>query len=162
MVGFVTVTATACGGTDGGVNLRMGQGSAKLVEDRTHCLPFVAARPDIPAELAEAACLIERGYRAPLRLAHGPAWIGSVQVAPRGDAATMAGEFQACQVEAFKTPMPEHSDKKVSGIFANFFGNFFPRGYFKKAITSDDWALQAFAACLSRRGYSVSDVIRMQ
>jgi hypothetical protein len=162
VVGFVTVTATACGGTDAGVTLRSGQTSAKLAEDRIQCQSFVAAHPDATTELAEASCLVERGYRAPLRLTHGPAWIGSVQVEPRGDAATMLGEFQACSVEAFKTPMPEISDKKVSGIFSNFFGTLFPRGYFKKAITSDDWALQAFAACLSRRGYSVSDVIRFK
>ncbi len=160
-VGFVMVTATGCA-TEGGVDLRSGQTSAKLAEDRVECLSFVAARPEMPAELAEAACLIARGYRAPLRLAHGPAWVGSVQVTSRGDAATMAGEFQACQVEAFKTPMPEISDKKSSGIVSGFFGALFPRGFFQKAVTPDDWALQAFAACLSRRGYTVSDVTRMR
>ena len=162
MVGFVMVTATACGGTDGGVSLRGGQTSAKLAEDRIQCQSFVAAHPEATTELGEAACLVERGYRAPVRLTHGPSWIGSVQVEPRGDAATMLGEFQACQVEAFKTPMPEIPDKKVSGIFSNLFGSLWPRGFYTKAITSDDWALKAFAACLSRRGYAVSDVTRFK
>ena len=68
MVGFVMVTATACGGTGGGVDLRGGQTSAKLAEDRIQCQSFVAAHPEATTELGGAACLVERGYRAPVRL----------------------------------------------------------------------------------------------
>jgi hypothetical protein len=70
----------------------------------------------------------------------------------------MVGDFQACRVEAFNTPMPEIRDEKTSGIFSNLFANLFPRGVFTKALNPDEWALRSFAACLTRRGYTVSDV----
>jgi hypothetical protein len=70
----------------------------------------------------------------------------------------MVGDFQACQVEAFSTPMPVIRDQKSSGIFSNLFATLFPRGLFGKALTPDQWALRSFAACLTRRGYTVADV----
>ena len=74
----------------------------------------------------------------------------------------MVGDFQACQVEAFSTPMPAIRDEKTSGIFSNVFANLFPRGAFTKALTPDEWALRSFAACLTRRGYTVSGVTPAQ
>jgi len=158
----VAVVLAGCA-SGSGVSLRGGQTAAQLADDRTQCLPFVQAHTETSPELAEAACLIARGYRAPLYLAQGPAGIGSLYAAANRDATVMVGEFQACRVEAFSTPMPEHEDKKrSSGIVSNFFATLFPRGVFSKAMTSDEWALRSFAACLDRRGYTVSGVAPVQ
>lgn len=152
----MTIVA-GCGGTPG--LIVRGQSEAQTAEDRTQCLPFVQAHTETTPELAEAACLVNRGYRAPLPLAQGPAWIGSLYATATRDAKVIVADFQGCRVEAFNTPMPENREKKApSGIFSSFFGQMFPRGFFKKARTPDEWKLQTFAACLDRRGYTVSDV----
>jgi hypothetical protein len=145
--------------TDTGIVLRGGQTEAQLAEDRGRCLSFVQAHTETSPELAEAACLVNRGYRAPLPLAQGPAGIGSLYATADRDANVIVADFQGCRAEAFNTPMPENPAKKrSSGIFSNFFGQLFPRGFIRKARTPDEWALQTFAACLDRRGYTVSDV----
>jgi hypothetical protein len=144
-------------GTATGV-VRGGQTEAQLAEDRRQCLPFVQAHTETSPELAEAACLGARGYRAPLPLGQGPVVIGSLYATASRDAAAMVGDFQGCRVEAFNTPMPENRDKKGSGIFTSLWEGLFPRGAFRKAQTPDEWALETFAGCLKRRGYAVSDV----
>jgi len=152
----MTIVA-GCGGTAGLVV--RGGSDAKIEEDRTQCLSFVQAHTETTPELAEAACLVNRGYRAPLPLAQGPAGIGSLYATANRDANVIVADFQGCRVEAFNTPMPENREKKApSGIFSSFFGQLFPRGFWTKARTPDEWALQTFAACLNRRGYTVSDV----
>ena len=137
-----------------------GQSEAQILKDRAECIPFVQAHVETTPELAEAACLVNRGYRAPLPLAQGPAVIGALYAtAANRDAAVIAADFQGCRVEAYNTPMPEHKELKTSsGVVSNFFAQQFPRGFWKKAITPDQWALQTFAECLKRRGYTVSDV----
>lgn len=158
-LGVAVVAATLAGcASESGVVLGGGQTAAQLAEERTRCLPFVQAHTETTTELAEGACLIAKGYRAPLPLAHGPARIGHLYASARGDAPAMVGDFQACRVEAFNTPMPAIRDEKTSGIFSNVFANLFPRGAFTKALTADEWALRSFAACLTRRGYTVSGV----
>lgn len=142
--------------------VRRGQTEAQLADDRRECLPFVQAHIETSPALAEAACLIARGYRAPLPLGQGPVEIGSLYATATRDATAMVGDFQGCRVEAFNTPMPENPDKKGSGIFTSLWEGLFPRGAFVKARTPDEWALQTFAACLKRRGYTVSDVTRAQ
>jgi len=150
-----------CAG-EGGIGLSGGQTAAQLESDRAQCLPFVQAHTDAGADLAEAACLIARGYRAPLAIAQGPARIGYLYVEKRGEAPAMLTEFQACQVEAFKTPMPVIRDTDTSGIFSNLFAKLFPRGMASKPPSPDDWVLKYFATCLTRRGYAVSGVTRFQ
>jgi hypothetical protein len=158
-LGVAMVAATLAGcASESGVVLGGGQTAASLAEERARCLPFVQAHTETTTELAEGACLIAKGYRAPLPLAHGPARIGHLYATARGEAPAMVGDFQACQVEAFSTPLPEIRDEKTSGIFSNVFANLFPRGVFTKAVSPDAWALRTFAACLTRRGYTVSDV----
>ncbi len=154
----VAVVLAGCAG-ESGVSLRGQQTPAQLAEDRGRCLPFIQAHTETSTDLAAAACLIARGYRAPLYLAQGPAGIGYLYAAANRDATVMVEEFQACHLEAFTTPMPENEDEnRSSGIFSNFFGMLFPRGVFSKAMTPDEWALKSFAACLDRRGYTVSGV----
>lgn len=148
--------------SEGGIELRGGQTAAQLEEDRARCLPFVQAHTEMTADMAEAACLVARGYRAPLTFAHGPARIGYLYATSRGEAPAVAADFQGCQVEAFKTPPPVIPDTNTSGIFSNFFSKIFPRGVSSKPPTPDDWALKFFAACLTRRGYAVSEVTRLQ
>ena len=156
---FIVATIVLAGcASDTGI-VRGGQTEAQLAEDRTRCLSFVQAHTETTPELAEAACLVNRGYRAPLPLAQGPAGIGSLYATANRDASVIVADFQGCRVEALTTPMPENREKKAgSGIFSSFFGQMFPRGFFTKAQTPDQWALRTFAACLSRRGYTVSDV----
>ncbi len=159
-LGAAVVAAALAGcATETGVDLRGGQTPVQLAEDRTRCLPFVQAHTETTTELAEGACLIAKGYRVPLPLAHGPARIGHLYASGRGEEApAMVRDFQACHVEAFNTPMPGIRDEKTSGIFSSYFGALFPRGVFAKALTADEWALRSFAACLARRGYTVSGV----
>ena len=136
-----------------------GQSEAQILQDRAECIPFVQAHPETTPELAEAACLVNRGYRAPLPLTQGPAGIGALYATATRDATVIVADFQGCRVEAFNTPMPEHKEYKASsGVVSNFFSQLFPRGFWKKARTPDEWALQTFAECLKRRGYTVSDV----
>jgi hypothetical protein len=163
-LGIVVATAllvAGCASSEPGIELR-GHTATQLAEDRTQCLPFVQAHTETTPELAEAACLIARGYRAPLAFSQGPARIGTLYASGHEDANKMVGDFHGCNVEAFKTPMPEIKDKNTSGIFSNFFASLFPRGFFSKAITADDWALKSFVACLGRRGYEVSGVTRFR
>ena len=162
-LGAAVVAATLAGcASESGVVLGGGQTAVQLAEERARCLPFVQAHTETTTELAEGACLIAKGYRAPLPLAHGPARVGHLYASARGEAPAMVGDFQACQVEAFSTPMPAIRDEKTSGIFSNVFANLFPRGAFTKALTPDEWALRSFAACLTRRGYTVSGVTSAQ
>ena len=155
---MTAVILAGCAG-DTGVVRRGGQTEAQLEQDRAQCLPFVQAHIETSPELAEAACLVARGYRPPLPLAQGPAGIGALYATANRDVNVIVADFQGCRVEAFNTPMPENRDKKGgSGIFSNFFAGLFPRGVFVKARTPDQWALQTFAACLNRRGYTVTDV----
>jgi hypothetical protein len=155
---LATAILAGCGGNPGLV-VRGGQSEAQLAQDRAQCLSFVQAHTETTPELAEAACLVNRGYRAPLPLAQGPAGIGALYATANRDANVIVADFQGCRVEAFNTPMPENKEKKApSGIFSSFFGQLFPRGFWTKARTPDEWALQTFAACLNRRGYTVSDV----
>ena len=161
LIALAAVALTGCAG-DTGLMLRSGQTEAQLADDRRECLAFVQARTETSPELAEAACLIPRGYRVPLRLTQGPAGLGSLHATASRDATAMVGDFQGCRVEAFNTPMPENPDKKGSGIFTSLWESSFPRGAFTKARTPDEWALQTFAACLKRRGYTVSDVTPAQ
>jgi len=156
---FIAIIILAGCASDTGIVLRGGQTEAQLAGDRSQCLPFVQAHTETTPELAEAACLVNRGYRAPLPLTQGPAGIGSLYATATRDASVIVADFQGCRVEALTTPMPENREKKApSGIFSSFFGQMFPRGFFTKAQTPDQWALQTFAACLNRRGYTVSDV----
>jgi hypothetical protein len=145
-----------CGSAD--VRLRGGQTEAKLAQDRTECTGFVQAHPETSTQLAEAACLIARGYRAPVEMSIGPSRLGQVYADARGDATSMVREFQACRVEAASAPMPEVSDTVKTGIVAGFFGQMYPRGFFTKAQTSDQWIVKSFGECLKRRGYAVSDM----
>jgi hypothetical protein len=155
---LATIVAAGCGGNPALV-VRGGQSEAQIAQDRAQCIPFVQAHTETTPELAEAACLVNRGYRAPLPLAQGPAGIGALYATANRDANVIVADFQGCRVEAFNTPMPENKEKKgPSGIFSSFFGQMFPRGFWTKAQTPDQWALQTFAACLNRRGYTVSDV----
>jgi hypothetical protein len=157
--GLAALILGGCASDPGGVVLRGGQTEAQLAQDRAQCLPFVQAHTETSPELAEAACLVNRGYRAPLPLAQGPAGIGTLYATANRDAGAIVVDFQGCRAEAFNTPMPENKEKKrSSGIFSSFFGGLFPRGVFFKARTPDQWALETFAACLDRRGYTVSDV----
>lgn len=151
----------ACGTTESGIGLR-GQSAKQLEQDRAGCLPFVQAHTDAGADLAEAACLAARGYEVPLVLSQGPARIGFLNVLGRGDASTMVADFQACQVEGLRSPMPVIKDTDTSGIFSNFFSKVFPRGLFSHPPTPDDWALKSFATCLSRKSYAVSKVTRYE
>jgi hypothetical protein len=157
LIALAALLLTGCA-TDTGVVLRGGQTEAKLADDRRQCLPFVQAHTETTPELAEAACLVAQGYRAPLPLTQGPVGIGTLYATASRDAAAMVGEFQGCRAEAFNTPMPQNPDKKGSGIFTSLWEVVFPRGAFKKARTPDEWALQTFAECLKRRGYTVTDV----
>ena len=155
---IIAIVILAGCASDTGIVLRGGQTEAQLAGDRTQCLPFVQAHIETTPELAEAACLVHRGYRAPLPLAQGPAGIGSLYATATRDASVIVADFQGCRVEALTTPMPENKGTGSSGIFSNFIGQMYPRGVFVKAQTPDQWALQTFAACLKRRGYTVSDV----
>ena len=155
---IIAIVILAGCASDTGIVLRGGQTEAQLAGDRSQCLPFVQAHTETSPELAEAACLVNRGYRAPLPLAQGPAGIGSLYATATRDASVIVADFQGCRVEAFNTPMPENKGTGSSGIFSNFIGQMYPRGVFVKAQTPDQWALQTFAACLKRRGYTVSDV----
>ena len=157
----VALILTGCAG-EGGIELRGGQTAAQLENDRAQCLPFVQAHTETGADLAEAACLIARGYRAPLSIAQGPSRIGYLYVGARGEAPAMLTEFQGCQVEAFKTPMPVIPVTDTSGIFSNLFAKLVPRGMGSKPPSPDDWVLKSFAACLTRRGYTVSGVTRIE
>jgi hypothetical protein len=154
--------AAGCATEGGGIDLRGGQTSAQLEDDRAKCIPFVQTHTETTAEMAEAACLVARGYRVPVTFAQGPARIGYLYVTSRGEAAAIVGDFQGCQVEAFKTPPPVIPDSDTSGIFSNFFSKVFPRGFTSKPPTPDDWAFKYFAACLTRRGYAVTDVTRVK
>jgi hypothetical protein len=162
-VGLAAMTlAAGCASEGGGIDLRGGQTQAQLEDDRAKCIPFVQAHTETPAEMAEAACLVARGYRVPITFAQGPARIGYLYVTSRGEAAAIVGDFQGCQVEAFKTPPPVIPDSDTSGIFSNFFSKVFPRGFTSKPPTPDDWAFKYFGACLTRRGYAVTDVTRVK
>jgi hypothetical protein len=162
-VGLAAMTlAAGCASEGGGIDPRGGQTQAQLEDDRAKCIPFVQAHTETPAEMAEAACLVARGYRVPITFAQGPARIGYLYVTSRGEAAAIVGDFQGCQVEAFKTPPPVIPDSDTSGIFSNFFSKVFPRGFTSKPPTPDDWAFKYFGACLTRRGYAVTDVTRVK
>lgn len=158
LAGLTALALAGCGGSPD-LQFRGGQTEAKLAQDRTECVPFVQAHPETSTQLAEAACLIARGYRAPVEMTIGPSRIGQVFTDARGDANSMVRDFQACRVEAASAPMPEVSDAKKSGIIGGFWGQLFPRGFFTKAQTSDQWIAKSFGACLKRRGYEVSDPI---
>ena len=159
-VALAAMIVAGCAG-EGGIELR-GQTAAQLEDDRAKCLPFVQAHTEAAADLAEAACLIAKGYRAPITIAQGPSRIGYLYVDARGEAPAMLADFQGCQVEAFKTPMPTIPDTDTSGIFSNLFAKLFPRGMASKPPSPDDWVLKSFAACLTRRGYTVSGVARFE
>ena len=158
LIGLAALALAGCGGASG-LQLRGGQTEAKLAQDRTDCLTFVQAHPETSTQLAEAACLIARGYRAPVEMTIGPSRIGQVYTNARGDENSMVRDFQACRVEAGNAPMPEVSDVLKTGIIAGFFGQMWPRGIFTKAQTSDQWIAKSFGECLKRRGYTVSDLI---
>ena len=155
--GLAVVLLAGCG-RESGVALRGGQTASQLAEERRQCLPFVQANFETPPELAEAACLIARGYRAELPLTQGPAGMGSLYVAAKADAKTLVEDFRGCRVEALDSPLPVNRDKGSSGIFTSLYEEFFPRGMFSHPRTPEEWALQIFAGCLKRRGYAVSDV----
>lgn len=160
--GLAAMTLAAGCASEGGIDLRGGQTQAQLEDDRAKCIPFVQAHTEVTAETAEAACLVARGYRVPITFAQGPARIGYLYATSRGEAAAIVGDFQGCRVEAFKTPVPVIPDSDTSGIFSNFFSKVFPRGFTSKPPTPDDWAFKYFAACLTRRGYTVTDVTRVK
>jgi hypothetical protein len=155
---LVALPLAGCAGNPGGVELRSGQTRTQLQADRTACLRFIEAHPEARADLAEAACLIARGYRASVTLTQSPVPIGWLYATAQKDPSVMVADFQACHVEAFNTPMPVIKDKNTSGIFSNFIDLRFPRGIFSKALTSDQWALRSFGTCLTDRGYTVSGV----
>jgi len=136
---LVAMVVLAGCASDTGIVPRGGQTEAQLTADRAQCLPFVQAHTETVPELAEAACLVNRGYRAPLPLAQGPAGIGALYATATRDASLIVADFQGCRVEAFNTPMPENREKKApSGIFSSFFGQLFPRGFIKKTRTPDE------------------------
>jgi hypothetical protein len=163
-LGACLVTMMILGGcaTESGIDLRGGQTAKQLEEDRAKCLPFVQAHTETTADLAEAACLVARGYRAPVTFSQGPARIGYLYATSRGEAPTIVADFQGCQVEAFKAPIPVIPDTNTSGIFSNVFSKLFPRGFTSQPPTPDDWAFKAYATCLTRRGYTVTDVTRLK
>ena len=104
-----------------------GQSEAQILKDRAECIPFVQAHIETTPELAEAACLVNRGYRAPLPLAQGPGVIGALYATATRDAAVIVADFQGCRVEAFNTPMPENKELKTSsGVVSNFFSSAVP------------------------------------
>ena len=154
---LAAVVLAGCGGS-ADLRLRGGQTEAKLAQDRTECLSFVQAHPETSTQLAEAACLIERGYRAPVEMSLGSSRLGQLFTDARGDATSMVRDFQACRVDAASAPMPEVSDTVKTGIVGGFFGQLYPRGFFTKAQTSDEWITKSFGECLKRRGYTVTDV----
>lgn len=157
VAGALAILLAGCAG-ETGVGLG-GRSNAQLMEDRSRCLPFVQAHPETASALAEAACLIPQGYRPPLPLAQGTAPpVGSLYATGKGDADTLVRDFDGCSAEAFKAPLPEIRDTRTSGIVSNLMANLFPRGVFSKAMTPDEWLMKSFAACLGRRGYSVSGV----
>jgi hypothetical protein len=158
LTSFAAVVMAGCAASSD-LQLRGGQTEAKLAQDRTDCLAFVQAHPETSVQLAEAACLIARGYRAPVEMTIGPSRIGQVFTDARGDANSMVRDFQACRAEAANAPMPEVTDTVKSGIVSGFLGQIWPRGFFTKAQTSDDWIAKTFGECLKRRGYAVSDLI---
>jgi hypothetical protein len=158
---LLALIVAGCGTTESGIGLR-GHSAKQLEEDRTGCLPFVRAHPEAGADLAEAACLAARGYQVPVVLSQGPARIGFLDLTGRGDAAPILADFQACQVEGLRAPMPVIKDTDTSGIFSNFFSKVFPRGMWSHPPTPDDWALKSFATCLSRKSYAVSNVTRYE
>jgi hypothetical protein len=160
--GVAAMILAGCATGEGDIELRGGQTPAQLSADRTQCLPFVQAHTETSADLAEAACLIARGYRAPLTIAQGPSRIGFLYASARGEAPAMLTDFQGCQVEAFKAPMPVIPDTNTSGIFSNLLAKLFPRGMSSKPPSPDDWVLKSFAGCLTRRGYTVAGVTRIQ
>ena len=161
LVALAAVTVAGCGASSD-LRLRGGQTDAKLAQARTECLAFVQAHPETSIQVAEAACLIARGYRAPVEMTIGPSRLGQVYTDARGDASSMVREFQACRVEAGSAPMPEVSDTVKTGIVGGFFGQMYPRGFFTKAQTSDQWIVKSFGECLKRRGYAVSDVMTFE
>ena len=154
---LAAVVLAGCGGS-ADLRLRGGQTEAKLAQDRTECLSFVQAHPETSTQLAEAACLIERGYRAPVEMSLGSSRLGQLFTDARGDATSMVRDFQACRVDAASAPMPEVSDTVKTGIVGGFFGQLYPRGFFTKAQTSDEWITKSFGECLKRRGYTVTDI----
>jgi hypothetical protein len=160
--GLTAMTLAAGCASEGGIDLRGGQTHAQLEDDRAKCIPFVQAHTETTAEMAEAACLVARGYRAPVTFSQGPARIGYLYAVSRGEAPTIVADFQGCQVEAFKAPIPVIPDTNTSGIFSNVFSKLFPRGFTSQPPTPDDWTFKAFAVCLTRRGYSVTDVTRLK
>ncbi len=158
---LVALGSAACSTTESGIGLR-GHSAKQLEEDRAGCLPFVLAHTEAGADLAEAACLAARGYEVPVVLSQGPARIGVVSVVGRGDAGAMVADFQACQMEGLRNPMPVIKDTDTSGIFSNFFSKVFQRGMFSHPPTPDELALKSFATCLSRKSYTVSRVTRYE
>jgi len=140
------------------VRLRFGQSEAQLAAARTACVPFVQAHPETSIQLAEAACLLAQGFRAPVEMSVGPSRIGQVSIEARGDTASMVRDFQECREAAANAPMPQVSDTAKTGIIGGFIAQAYPRGIFFKAQTSDEWITKSFGACLKGRGYSVSDV----
>ena len=155
---LAALALAGCGG-DPDLRLRGGQTEAKLAQDRKDCIAFVQAHPETSTQLAEAACLIAKGYRAPVEMTLGPSRIGQVYTDARGDASSMVRDFQSCRVDASNAPMPEVTDTEKTGIVAGFFGQIYPRGFFTKAQTSDQWIAKSFGECLKRRGYTASDVV---
>src|SRR5260370_10534550 len=118
LVAIVLLTGCA---TEGGIDLRGGQTAKQLEEDRAKCLPFVQAHPETTADLAEAACLVARGYRVPVTFAQGPARIGYLYATSRGEAPVVGPTFEGCQVAPFKAPIPVIPDTNPPGIFSNLF-----------------------------------------
>lgn len=157
LTGLAAAVVAGCA-TPTGVQLRGGQTEAALAEDRTQCLPFVQAHTETSTELAKAACLIARGYRVPVEMTLGTSRIGELYTDARGDATSMVRDFQGCRVEAASAPMPEAKDTDTSGMFSWLFSQFYPRGFFSKAQTSDEWIAKAFGECLTQRGYAVTEV----
>ena len=109
---IIAIVILAGCASDTGIVLRGGQTEAQLAGDRSQCLPFVQAHTETTPELAEAACLVNRGYRAPLPLTQGPAGIGSLYATATRDASVIVADFQGCRVEALTTPMPENREQE--------------------------------------------------
>ena len=156
LAGFMAMTLAGCATPEAGIQLHGGQTSAQLAQARTDCAPFVLAHSETTTELAEAACLIARDFRAPLWLALGSAPLGSLHVTPHGDATAMVRDFQECRLEARDARLPTIQDENRSGVVVRLYDQLFPRS--GKVPSPDALLVQAFGACLSNRGYTVSDI----
>lgn len=160
LAGFAAMTLAACSRTtitDAGIGLHGGQTTEQLAQARSECIPFVLEHPETTTQLAEGACLIARGFQAPVTLAFGSAPLGSLYVAQRTDAVAMVKDFQSCRLEARDATLAPIKDELRNGIVVHLYDQLFPKS--GKQPDPDGQIMQAFGACLKNRGYVVSNLV---